>query len=283
MKYTKTLLILLISLLFAFGCSEIKNDITPPVDLTHHPEGFGDASSPNFHKNVFVKNNWSFNLTKCQSCHTADYSGGTTGSSCLGCHTHPKGPESCNTCHGSFADPNFIAPPNDLEGNSDNGSVGVGAHFTHVYNNSKSTNVGCFECHQQTTGTKAYVHAHISAPAASDLHFGSFSHPDSLNVTPSYNSMDNTCSNTYCHGGFKFGDIVGNNKTVTWNSTTNKEAECGTCHGKVDANGDLVTPLPTGHFGNYGISACANCHSSVVNSEGVIIDKIKHINKQKDF
>nr|MDA3861340.1 CxxxxCH/CxxCH domain-containing protein [Melioribacteraceae bacterium] len=255
MKYTTALLILLISLFFAFGCSEINDEITPTTNFTHHPEGFGDANSDNFHKSVFVNNNWSFNLTECQSCHAADYNGGTVGVSCLNCHTQPAGPEACNTCHGNFADPDFIAPPNDLEGNSDSGFKGVGAHYKHVYDNGISINIGCFECHQQTSSEGDYVHAHISPPPAK-IQLSELAFSDSLGLNPEYDFANLDCSNTYCHGGFKYGDIEGNNRTVTWNSTSGKEAVCGTCHGEVDDNGDSVTPLPKGHFGTFVQTQC---------------------------
>lgn len=275
-----------ISLLFAFGCSETKDDITTPPHVGVHPEGFGDASSPDFHKFAFANSDWSFNLTECQKCHAADYNGGTVGVSCLGCHTQSAGPEACNTCHGVFADPNFIAPPNDLEGNSDNGSRGVGAHYSHVYNNSMSSNFGCFECHQRVISEDKFVHAHISPPPAK-MEFGEFTHADSLAINPDslgqpeYNFTNLTCSNTYCHGNFKFGNIEGNNNIVTWNSTTEIEAECGSCHGQIID--ESLTPLPTGHFGSFTKNQCVFCHSSVVNADGEIIDKLKHINKEKDF
>ncbi len=38
-------------------------------------------------------------LSDCQVCHGADYAGGTSGVSCLTCHTDPGGPEACGTCH----------------------------------------------------------------------------------------------------------------------------------------------------------------------------------------
>jgi predicted CxxxxCH...CXXCH cytochrome family protein len=281
MRFIVSLLILL-SIVLTIGCSEIKDDITLPETIGVHPEGFGDASSSSFHKFVFRESNWSFNLTKCQSCHAANYDGGTTEVSCLTCHTEPTGPEACNTCHGVFANPDIIAPPNDLEDNSDSGSKGVGAHYKHAYNNSLSNNIGCFECHQQTISNDKFVHSHISPPPAK-MEFGEFTHPDSLGLIPEYDFTNITCSNTYCHGAFKFGDIVGNNRTVVWNSTTEKEAKCGTCHGEVDADGNTITPLPTGHSGSWTISQCSICHGSVVNSEGIIIDKFKHINKQIDF
>ena len=279
----KSIILLSSLLLLVFlGCTEIQDEITPPPYVGVHPEGFGTASSPDFHKFVFANSDWSFNLTECQKCHAADYNGGTVGVSCLGCHTQPAGPEACNTCHGVFANPDFIAPPNDLEDNSDIGSRGVGAHYSHVYNNSMSSNIGCFECHQQTTSEGKFVHTHIDPPPAK-MEFGDFTHPDSLDLNPDYNFTDVTCSNTYCHGNFKFGNIIGNNNTVTWNSTTEIEAECGTCHGEVDMDGNMVTPQPTGHFGAWTINQCVMCHSSVVDADGEIIDKLKHINKQADF
>lgn len=292
MKSTAILVVILVSLLLSFGCSEIIDDITPSTDLTHHPEGFGDASSPNFHKFVFANNDWSFNLKECQSCHAADYNGGTVGVSCLSCHTQSNGPEACNTCHGNFADPTFIAPPNDLEGNSDSGSKGVGAHFKHAYSNSLSTNIGCFECHQQTISDDKFVHAHISPPPAK-MEFGEFTNSDSLGLPPNYDFANLECSNTYCHGGFKFDKnssanswayvdtldyIVGNNNTPVWNSTTGTEAACGTCHGQII--NDELTPLPVGHAGEHKLTDCASCHPGVVNSDGEIIDKLKHINKE---
>jgi predicted CxxxxCH...CXXCH cytochrome family protein len=293
MKFYTNLMFFTLLFLAIIGCSETTEEITPPKP-THHPEGFGDPSSPKFHKYVFANHDWGFNLTKCQSCHAADYSGGTANVGCLTCHTNSSGPEACNTCHGNFADSNFTAPPNDLEDNSDKSFKGVGAHYAHVYNNSTSTNVGCFECHKLTDNGK-FVHAHISPPPAK-MEFGDFTNPDSSYDVATYDFGNATCSNTYCHGAFKFAKstsdnkwgyaddfIVGNNYTPTWNSTTDLDAECGTCHGKTDANGILITPQPTGHFGNYLITDCAQCHNTVVDANGKIIDKQKHINKLADF
>jgi len=281
MKLTKTLLVVIFSLLFVIGCSEINNDITPPTDFTHHAKGFGDVSSPNFHKLVFENSNWSVKLTDCQPCHAADYKGGTVGVSCLTCHTQANGPEACNTCHGNFSDPNFIAPSN-------------GAHYKHVYNNSISKNIGCFDCHTQTVSSSNFVYSHISAPPA-DIELGSIAFSDSLGLDPNYDFTNQNCSNTYCHGGFKFAKsasanqwgysenyIVGNNYSPIWNSTTGTEASCGTCHGEIDGDGNLITPQPKGHFGSFTLSDCANCHGTVVNSSGEIIDKDKHINKAID-
>ena len=282
MKLVSIIWIVFILLFLSIGCSEINDDITPSPTIGVHPEGFGDASSPNFHKFVFAKDNWSLNLRSCQKCHTADYTGGTANKSCLGCHTEADGPEACNTCHGVFANSNYIAPPVDLEGNVEVSARGVGAHFKHVYDTTGvSINYGCFDCHQETVGNDLFVHAHIAPPPAK-MSFGKIAYPDSLALTPTWNN-DLTCSNTYCHGAFKFGNIQGNNYNPLWTSTTETEAQCGTCHGEIDAEGNLVTPLPKGHSGSWTIEQCTLCHSSVVDAEGKIIDKLKHINKKADF
>ena len=50
------------------------------------------------------------------------------------------------------------------------------------------------------------------------------------------------------------------------------EAQCGSCHGLP----------PTGHVDFGGLSTCTNCHFGIVNAQGQIIDKSKHINGVKN-
>ncbi len=56
------------------------------------------------------------------------------------------------------------------------------------------------------------------------------------------------------------------------------DAQCGTSHGQMIDN--ELSPQPIGHFGSFNKTECVNCHPSVVNGDGVIIDKFKHINKE---
>ncbi len=277
-------IIFLISL-FLYNCSEVKEDITQPPELEGvHPDGFGKVGSDNFHSNELRKLVW--NMESCQKCHAADFSGGTANVSCLTCHTENAGPEACNTCHGSFANENLIAPPTDLDNNTSTTSKGVGAHSSHVYTNSLSMIISCNECHPTNeTGSTDYVKTHINGLPA-EMNFGEIA-SSGLSV-PQYNNMDLTCSNTYCHGNFQFSKddsenqwgytdslITGENFSPEWTKVDSTQAACGTCHllpprGHLNADSD-----PTA-------STCINCHSSAFNEDGTI-NKLTHINGEKNL
>lgn len=270
------------------SCSQCHGDdytgglSSPTCDNCHsgipvHVNGILDKSSPNWHGN-FVKNiGW--DLNQCSQCHGEDYSGGLITPSCNGCHSGNNGPESCNTCHGDFNNPDFIAPPQDLWDNTESSSAGVGSHTSHMYENTLSSQPSnCFSCHQNNF-TEEGTLSHIVNGGKATIEFDEFSTSEISD--PIYDVTNYTCANTYCHGNFDFNGIVGNNKTVTFNIVDGSQAECGTCHGQVID--ESLTPLPTGHLGAWTINQCFICHPSVVNAEGEIIDKLKHINKMADF
>src|SRR5262245_24317996 len=110
--------------LLAVGCGAVR-----PVDGRPcasaavceqiHPAGIADPQSPDFHGALLRANGW--NLGQCTTCHGADFAGGTSGKSCLGCHT--EGPTACTVCH---ADP----PP-------------TGAHIAH------RRKYDCSSCHDK--------------------------------------------------------------------------------------------------------------------------------------
>jgi len=245
-----------------------------------HKDGISDPSSANFHGNAIKTSNW--NMQPCKTCHGSSYAGGVSSPSCKTCHTQPAGPEACNTCHGSKTDPTNIAPPRDTKHNTTTVSAGVGAHQTHLYNAQFSASLSCSECHK--VPQTPYTQGHMNG--TTDIAFGSLS---STNVAalPSYNFGTNKCSNTYCHGGFVFkksnagaahdyiyteDQITGNNFMPQWNKVDGSQAACGTCHGLP----------PKGHI-QLDIKFCVNCHGSVINEAGQIIDKSKHINGKIDM
>ncbi|MBN1301522.1 MAG: hypothetical protein JW995_09940 [Melioribacteraceae bacterium] len=246
-----------------------------------HQQGIITAGSPNFHGKYLISTNWE--MDNCSTCHGASYSGGLVASTCNTCHSAASGPEACNTCHGDFNNGSMVAPPNDLAGESSTAFKGVGAHATHLYNVSVSENIQCYECHPEPES----VAGHIDALPAT-IQFGEFTNTA---ATASYDFNNYTCSNTYCHGNFVFkksesslpvmftaDEMTGNNYSPVWNIVDGSQAACGTCHGKIDESGNLITALPNGHSGTWELNQCSTCHQGVVDDEGNIIDKMKHIN-----
>lgn len=262
------------------GCADLKEDaISDAQPVSVHPEGFEKPSHPNFHGNFIKANGW--NMLQCRSCHAADYNGANEAVSCRTCHTGPDGPETCNTCHGSLADPSRSAPPEDLEGRTGTENRGVGAHSMHLLSNIIGNTVACGECH--VVPAKTYTEGHLDTALPAEVVFGELANADSLAAV--YEADDLTCENVYCHGNFAFQRsqavetnrfiytaerMTGNNKTVTWNDVGSGQAACGSCHGLP----------PTGHLGagEWGIETCVACHWEVVDASGQIIDKTKHIN-----
>ncbi|MBN2364706.1 MAG: hypothetical protein JXL67_00960, partial [Calditrichaeota bacterium] len=77
---------------------------------------------------------------------------------------------------------------------------------------------------------------------------------------------------------FQFGSrpITGNTEPVIWTEKSDITEKCTFCHGLP----------PTGHFGQGNFTtpgSCAQCHGSVVDVNGQIINKDLHINGQANF
>ena len=241
-----------------------------------HPDGW---ATPDYGHDVYMQSiNWAYQA--CQICHGSDYTGGSSGQSCLTCHHTPGGLQSCNLCHGNnkadIADFTSWAPPEDLHKNTATSAVGVGAHQIHLSGTTWSTAYfrNCSLCH--------VVPASFNDPSHIDNNVGidmQFAGTGSLQgVIPQWDYSTATCRNTYCHGNFSFkksessntwayegASIQGNNKSVIWNQVGSGQADCGTCHGLP----------PVGHI---LVPACNPCHGSVVDASNNIIDKNKHIN-----
>ena len=243
-----------------------------------HPDDFRFPSQENFHgKTVAQEARW--DLAVCQSCHGEDYSGnGYDDKNCLTCHSGPDGPENCTTCHGSGG--GNPAPPTDLMRMTSTDLPTIGAHQVHLTDSTISTiyRLGCDNCH--VTPETYDAPGHIDdIPAQAEIVFGALATQDGR-LNPTYDFSTNTCSNTYCHGGFVFrldetenprgyedSVIVGNNLTVSWTDIDTGPASCTSCHG---------IP-PTGHI-EAPPQECWRCHSSVVDQNLNIIDPSRHVN-----
>ena len=244
-----------------------------------HKEGILDPNSPDFH-GKFIANNLGWDMRDCGTCHSSDYSGGTASPSCLNCHTQEDGPEACNTCHGEFTDPTKIAPPTALNGELVTTYPGVGAHTAHLVDNNLGNDLSCSTCHKFPSSM--YADGHLGNDNKAEIIFGELAIHSGVN--PNYSFTNNTCSDTYCHGNFAFykdssnyafvytaATMVGNNVSVKWNQVDGSQAGCGSCHGLP----------PTGHIAST-LTACINCHPGVVDNQGNIINRTKHMNGVKN-
>jgi len=271
--YGITILAVVGVLLTLSACSELRDDL-PAVSnasLKVHPDGWTQTTAATFHGNTIRENNW--DMHSCQTCHGAEYRGGTSGVSCRTCHTAAAGPENCSTCHGGVNN----APPRDIAKNTEVTARGVGAHQTHVLGTSRARQVSCLECHNVPGGV--YDAGHVDTPSPAEVEFtGTLSSKATAGTTPAYNAETLACSNTYCHGNFKNGNT---NYTLVWNAGSISAAACGTCHGDPSkpTNAEKSLPKTSALGGTHPNNlACANCHGDVVNASIQIIDPLKHMN-----
>ncbi len=236
------------------GCSKLEegSQNMNPVVPGFHPNGWASPASPSFHGRAIADSG--FTMASCKSCHGSDYRGGTTTVSCYTCHA--RGPESCNTCHGSSLS---IAPPVDLDGDSSATSPGVGAHQSHVRTSAISGVFKCSTCHPALKGFSDPAHINPSNPEATIAFTDPIAHTPSDNKVipnPAFDPDALSCSGTYCHGAFDGGN---QNNAPVWNASD--QAKCGTCHG------NPVTGVPTPTYnhpqGSRIDQNCGGCHYTV--------------------
>ena len=254
------------------SCSKLKSDlpIAATGELAVHPDGWASPSSgANFHGMAIRNAGW--DMRPCKVCHGNNYDGGTSGVSCLTCHTAAAGPENCSTCHGSATS---TAPPPDLEGNTATTARGVGGHQFHLMGSTASAAYTCAECHNIPGGV--YATGHIVGSQAQVV-MGNYLANLETNASgtpvipnPTYDPVTGTCSGTYCHGAFKNGNT---SNTVTWTDSTS--AACGTCHGNPNGATLALKALPGGTH-EQSNTQCSTCHGGVVNASLGFTNPSKH-------
>ncbi len=272
------------------GCKSCHGDNNKPNDYFGGSSGVscyqchdgGPSGHPNFkawissdsadyHGGIFWENGWDFSY--CQKCHGDDFTGGVVDFSCSNCHTSGVG--SCTNCHGDRAT-SFAYPPKDIFNNTDSTLISIGAHRAHM--ESEIADVRCEECHK----VPGYFldEGHLGADNIAEVEFGVVA-TDSSTLSLTWTRSQASCENVYCHGSFSFAKsesssswayteefITGNDSLVIWTGT--EELNCTSCH-------DLP---PNGHLGSYTQIECYSCHGSMIDSNGNIIDKAKHVNGQ---
>jgi predicted CxxxxCH...CXXCH cytochrome family protein len=186
-----------------------------------HNTTWVNPASPNYHGNYLKNNQW--NLSGCQSCHGAQFDGGTSGVSCYTCHaSYPhasawSNPASPNS-HGNF-----------LKANQWNASSCQSCHGT-LYDGGAS-GVSCYTCHA------SYPHS---------VKFGTAGHPSYLMA----NGFPLTQCQT-CHGSSYAGGTVVNVSCTTsgchvdLNGAPKSPEACNTCHGVFSAPAsDFLSAAP---------------------------------------
>ena len=168
---------------------------------------------------------------------------------------------SCNGCHGRS---NSKAYP-------DYTSVGVGqatsnSHYKHA--DATQSNFGCQQCHNNTTIDGSNIKAGSTQHIDSDVQDIAFTGDNSSGT---FDSVNRTCSTTYCHG---------TSASPGWGGAT----QCNSCHGATNA-------MPGRHGTHYAVAtvadsadrtpannstatdyeySCGVCHDSTSHAQGKI-------------
>jgi predicted CxxxxCH...CXXCH cytochrome family protein len=228
------------------------------VQSSVHRGGILDPASADFHGQLIRAEKYDFSV--CQKCHGDDFAGGTSGVSCLGCHT--KGPTDCSTCHG------------DLLGGGHTpalrAGVASGSHAHHLGGGPLGKTFDCKECHVVPTAYTDPGHIFLADgsldPAPAEVRLGAtaaLTPPGATRAAPpSYDPATGSCADVYCHGAV-LADTAATNTHPTWTAPGTGQADCGSCHG-----------LPPNHANG---SACAACHPSVVDQDRKIVAPDLHI------
>lgn len=161
---------------------------------------------------------------------------------------------SCSSCHGSNEN---NAPPKAIDGSTSTDNRAVGAHQSHLKDGNFRVALTCDQCHLVPQYTSSAGHIDSESPA--EVTFGDLAKIG--NFDPVWTGT--TCTGVYCHGSSIGGGTI---TSPVWTQLDGTQAACGTCHS---------LPPPPPHTTN---TNCASCHSKVVNSSNVIIDKTLHIN-----
>jgi predicted CxxxxCH...CXXCH cytochrome family protein len=226
---------------FLAACSDAR-DLSAPCTTCEarvHPDGILDPSSPAFHGAELARRNWGF--ATCATCHGTDFRGGTSGVSCVQCHT--DGPTACTTCHA-------------------NGPTS-GAHVQH-----RSAQLACAECHRVPDRWDAPGHI-VDDAAPAEVVFGPRAAltPDGAQRTGPPTFESGTCRNVYCHGATM--DHAGGDATEPhWDQPaptgtcthchaspppSHARRDCATCHPADAPHIDGVLQIGTS-------TGCSGCH-----------------------
>jgi predicted CxxxxCH...CXXCH cytochrome family protein len=165
--------------------------------------------------------------------------------------TYVSGSETCqgSYCHFSFATPAWTGPDNfDCQSCHDDASLPA-PHDTHL----TATGGDCSVCHSATVSDATTIsdpskHTNLTV----DVSFNGA-------VGGSYDSVAETCSDTYCHVS----------ATPTWETTS---LDCNSCHS--------TDTLPVSHPAHFSTMQqnCETCHAATAQDSTAIANAANHVN-----
>lgn len=258
-RVCQTMMPFLSFILLTCGCSDQRAVSQLPGA---HPASWMNSLSPDFHSRVARING----TVSCATCHGNYFRGGKVGVSCVDCHLASG---TCITCHGG-QDNNTGAPPFGLRDETDDTTVAVGAHTTHLSGTPRSAIVECRSCHLVPGNMLEPYHLDLGSgtlDSIAEITWQGFA--DSGGAV--WDRTARSCSGTYCHGNFNGGY---HSNSPEW--TAPGQAECGSCHdgGANPADLGLVHQI---HLTPSGL-VCADCHAEVVDSSLTIVMPSLHVN-----
>lgn len=165
-------------------------------------------------------------------------------------------PLACDGCHGSDG---ISAPPRDLLGGKETTLPGVGAHRSHYGESDWHAEVACDTCH--VVPDLILDEGHMDGDGIAEVDLTGAAEADGADAV--YDREALTCAGTYCHGSTL--DTNAALEPPVWTDVSETGLDCNACHG---------SPPPAPHPAR---DQCADCHSDVVNAEGVFVRANAHI------
>ena len=156
----------------------------------------------------------------------------------------------CGGCHGDGENHN---PPPNVDGETDRGARGVGAHAQHMNESNWHLSVRCSHCH--TVPEEVADTGHVDDERPADVVLSGLATSRSLSA-----EWDGSTCTVYCHGA-ALG--VSQNTSPAWTST--EPLGCDGCHGSPPS-----APHPVA-------TDCDRCHLDVVDEDGNIAIDYFHI------
>jgi len=173
--------------------------------------------------------------------------------------------DQCWDCHGTEASAG--APPAAIDGAEETTELGVGAHASHLTDNTIRHAIECSECHRVPAEVGSSGHLGTDLPA--EIVFGALARARGAEPTWSGDQPGPACSNVYCHGATLEG---GTDRDPVWTLVDQSQVACDSCHG---------APPPSPHPQD---AACEKCHpSTAIDGQTVDISTQTHIDGRVTF